>query len=262
MDHAERLAAALGVRLFTTDLYIPRYKEGRVGDWKITHSRFNLARGYRSGSWAVSNMSTLLRSTGGTTPSWETWMSLSPLEVESQELGCRYARGYTVVMGLGMGWVPVNIALSAGVDRVTVVERDPEVIDLIGKSGALDELPTHALNKLQIVEADALDWRPTEPVDFLYADIWRDLAEPQALDEVRCMHQNVRADAIYYWGQELTIYAEMRKLMDRHDEREINEKLLRRCVRECIALPLLIPGDIDYAQMIEEVITYRDKVGA
>jgi hypothetical protein len=254
MTTPEQLAAALGVPLFSTDLYVPAYRAGDVGPWRITHEGFGLDRGYYSGHWAVHGMPVLLRSRGDP-PVWESWMSLSPHELESQEFGCRRAFGYTVVMGLGLGWVAVNVALNPAVDRVTVVEIDPAVIDLFHRSGALDGLPQAALDKIEIVEADALQWRPSQPVDVLYADIWLRLAEPQVLDEVRRMQENVAAGSIYYWGQELTLYSCARQLAGA--DGRLDEPLLRRCVEEVIALPLLIPPGVDYVGLIERVAENR-----
>ena len=79
----------------------------------------------------------------------------------------------------------------------------------------------------------------------------------QTLDEVRRMQANVRADTIYYWGQELTIHTETEKLREQCDEAAETEQLIRRCVTETIALPLLIPENIDYAAMIEKVVRQR-----
>ncbi len=252
-----QLAEALGVPLFTTDFYLPQYKEGRAGKWKLARSPFGLVPGYYTKLWAASDMPVLLRSAGGDSPSWETWMSLSPREIESQELACRFARGYTVVMGLGMGWVAANIALNPAVDRVTVVEYDPQVIALIEESGALDQLPPDILAKLDIVQADALAWTPAEAVDFLYADIWLTLDEPETLGEVGRMQENIHASTIYYWGQELTIHAQAKKLAEPGQELTLTEPLIRRIVTQEIGLPLLIPDDEDYAGMIEKVVQLR-----
>jgi len=38
-----------------------------------------------------------------------TWMSIVPMEVESQEIGIAAARGHTVVQGFGMGWAAASI---------------------------------------------------------------------------------------------------------------------------------------------------------
>lgn len=113
-----------------------------------------------------------------------------------------------MVMGLGMGWVAANIALQPAVERVTVVERDGDVLELFGLCRVLEGLPEAAARKIEVVQADALQWRPQgTPVDFLYADIWLHLAEPQTLAEVQRMQANVCAAQVYFWGQELVLGA-------------------------------------------------------
>ncbi|ABQ24961.1 class I SAM-dependent methyltransferase [Geotalea uraniireducens] len=258
-DQSAQLAAALGVPFFSTGLYMPEYREARIGQWKLTRTGFCLDHGYYSGLCGVSGMPVLMRTSNGVRANgqdWETWMSLSPHEIESQELGCRYAVGHTGVMGLGMGWVAVNIALNSAVHKVTVIERDPEVIDLFGQSRALDGLPAEIAGKIRIIRADALEWQPDETVDFLYADIWRCLEEPQTLDNVRRMQANVRADVIYFWGQELTIHTLAAKKPETCAEREW-AAAVRSCVADTIALPLLLPEDFDYPGMVAEVVRRR-----
>ncbi|WP_313331694.1 hypothetical protein [Comamonas sp.] len=201
------LAQALGVPVFETSWHMPQYQLGEHGAWRLLHGGMGLDRGYYSGACINGGTTALLRKNaqGG----WDTWMSLSPFEIESQELACRHARGHTVVMGLGMGWVTANIALNPAVQRVTVVERDPQVIALFQHMHVLDGLPAEAAAKIHIVQADALQWRPApqQPVDFLYADIWLQLAEPQALAEVQQMQAHVHAAQLYFWGQEWVLAA-------------------------------------------------------
>lgn len=247
VEQPEPVAQALGVPLFKPNLYMPAYRAGRMGRWRLTHSGFGLDHGYYSGQWAVVGMPALLRDHQGEEL---TWMSLSPHEIESQELGCRYAYGHTVVMGLGMGWVAINIALNPAVKRVTVIELDPEVIELFDHSQAICGLPENISHKIQIVQADALQWQADSSVDFLYVDIWRGLEEQQTLDDVRRMQANVQAETIYFWGQELAIHA----LADHVGPWP---QQVQRCVAETIALPLLTPADFDYPQMIADVVRLR-----
>lgn len=253
----DEFASALGVPLFTTDLHTPVYPEGTVGRWRLVRGGFSLDRGYYSGLWGVTGLPVLLRDTNGDGRSWETWMSLSPHEIESQELGCRYAHGHTVVMGLGMGWVAVNMALNPKVERVTVVERDPEVIELFGQCRVLDGLPAEAAAKIGIVPADALEWRPDEPVDFLYADIWQRLEEPQTLDDVRRMQANLGAGQIYFWGQELVIHALADTTPEACSGGPAWAEAVQLCVAGRIGLPLLVPADMDYPGMIATVARQR-----
>lgn len=252
----EPLVAALGAPLFSTAFYVPPYRETSAGRWKLTRGGFGLDRGYYSGLWTVQGTPVLLRRTDGAEQSWETWMSLSPHEIESQELGCRYAKGHAVVMGLGMGWVAINMALNPAVHRVTVIERDPEVIDLFGRSGALDGLPAEVTDRLRVVEADALEWRPEESVDFLYADIWQRLEEPRTLDDVRRMQANVGAGRVYFWGQELALHAQAQENAAAREGQGWNEGVWCR-VSEAIAVPLLFPDDLDYPAMIAQVARLR-----
>lgn len=249
----EQMAAALGVPLYQAPYFMPEYAAGQQGRWKTIKGGFLLDRGYHSGVWGVSGLPALLRDSHGDGQVWDTWMSLSPHEIESQELAIRYAHGHSAVMGLGMGWVAANIALNPAVSKVTVIERDSEVIDLFARVQNFAGLPAEARAKLNLVEADALYWQPGEPVDFLYADIWRTLEEPQTLDDVRRMQANVGADEVYFWGQELFIHA----LAHGAESPTPWGESVVHCVREQIDLPLLMPADYDYPAQIAHIAAQR-----
>jgi hypothetical protein len=265
VDQNAQIAAALGQKLWTCDLFMPTYRPGRIGPWKIiTGSGLSHHWGYFTGPCMAERMPLLARREDGTENTadgeggvWNTWMSLSPLEIESQEIGCRHAQGHTAVMGLGMGWVAANMALHPNVTKVTVVEVDTDVIDLFHHSGALDSIPHEARDKLDIVNADATEWQPDTvgEVDLLHADIWLRLAEPQALEQVRQMQSNVQAKRIYYWGQEIAIYKAARTFLD--DDAPLTPQAVRQAIDEVIGLPLLAPPDADYAQLITQAIQNR-----
>lgn len=68
-----------------------------------------------------------------------------------------------LITGLGLGMV-AEAALRMGVGHVTVVERDPEVIELI--AGQIDH------PNLRVVEADAFTWQPDRHFDLAWHDIW------------------------------------------------------------------------------------------
>lgn len=243
--------------VFTTDLFIPAYQEGRWNDWEIRKAALCLDHGYHSGVWMADNLAVLLRHSPaqGTLP--ETWMSPSPHEIESQELGCRHAFGHTLVMGLGLGWVAVNAALNPKVTAVTVIEIDPDVIGLVQALGILAQLPQEAREKITIIQGDALTWRPESQVDFLYADIWQKLGEACVLPQIRQMQENVNAALIYFWGQELALYNEMNA--GGSAAPILTHKTVSSCVRKNIRLPLLIPQK--YEQMIQKVVDNRHKRG-
>lgn len=179
----------------------------------------------------------------------QSWMSTLPSEVESQEIGLDAAHGHTVIFGLGMGWLAANAALRPAVDCVTVVERDPDIIELAEEIGAFDGLPDQARRKVRIVEGDAREWRPQEAVHSLQADIWRRFTEDGKLAEVRRMHANVAAPSIYFWGQEMEIWRHACRRAGRPPD-TLNWDDVRAIVRDDLQLPLTMPDWEDYPAKI------------
>jgi hypothetical protein len=86
-----------------------------------------------------------------------------------------HARGSVLIAGLGIGMVLPPVLAKPTVTRVLVLEKYPEVIDLVAASVA------HP--KLEVRQADALvDPVPDEPFDTVYFDIWptiNDLSLPE-----------------------------------------------------------------------------------
>ena len=257
MDQNEQIAAALGKRLWKTDAFLPDYRAGECGSWRIDPGgQLVHDWGYHSGVCFVEMLPSLARKTES---GWETWMSLTPHEIESQELGFAYANGKVVVMGLGMGWVAANMALNADVNEVVIVENDREVIELFSSSGALESIPQDARRKIAIEFGNALGWRPKEPIDFLYVDIWLQLAEPQTLQEVRKMHADTQAEQIYFWGQEILLHSATQQIIE--EGKQIDDQAIALALDEIIKLPLIVPSHIDYPGMIESVIRNRIERG-
>jgi len=188
---------------FRTDLWLPRLEAGRCGRWSLEVMQAHSARGYWGGLYAISGAAFL---TGPFEEHGAAWMSLVPMEIESQEIGIASASGHTAVLGLGLGWCAANVALRPEVERVTVVERDPEIVALVEALGVFGQLPEGARAKIEVVAGEALLWRPGEPVDSVQADIWAKFVEPQKWDDVRRMHDNIGARSLYFWGQELELW--------------------------------------------------------
>lgn len=186
------------VGYFTTDLFLPRYRDTASGEWQLRIGRNGLAQGYWSPAVIVAELPMLMRGK-------DTWMSVTPLEVESAEIGIRLARGHVLVMGLGMGWAAMATAIRDEVTAVTVVEHDPDVLALHRELDLFAQLSDGARAKLRIVEGDAYRYTPEAPVDLLMPDIWLPLVNDGRIDEVRAMQANAHSEAIYFWGQELEI---------------------------------------------------------
>lgn len=175
---------------------------------------------------------------------------MTPMEIESQEIGCRLAIGRTIVMGLGMGWAAAATAMSPAVTQVTVVESDPEVIGMNAEQNIFAQLPRADAAKLAIVAADALHYRPDFPADTLLADIWRPLNGDERVAEVRQMAANVGARRVYFWGQEMTIARRARQLGKKLDARTVDQ------IVASLDLPLIGPELDNYPELIERAAAH------
>ncbi len=230
---------------FRTGLWLPQYAPIQKGPWALRRIMMAGARGYWGDVYRLRGTVVL---TGPGVEATASWMSMTPSEIESQEIGLGFAHGHTVVVGLGMGWLAANVALRESVSRVTVVERDSAIIEIVSATGVFAQLPAAAREKIEIVNADALEWQPHGPVDTLQADIWERFVEERKLSDVRRMQENMKAEGIYFWGQEMEIwrYACRRQ----GPEPALDWPLIRTIVAQDIGLPLLLPDWPDYPQKI------------
>jgi hypothetical protein len=104
-------------------------------------------------------------------------------------------------MGAGMGIALLNLLSRPTVMRLTLIERDPLVIELLRQSADFETWP--GIRKLRIEITDALTYCPDLPVNHLYADIWSMPGERQSIPDMQKIQANVRASRVGWWGQEL-----------------------------------------------------------
>jgi hypothetical protein len=221
-----------------TDLFIPRYRPLTSGDWELKIAGMVPSQGYWSAGGLVMGLPVLERRQA-------VWMSLTPMEIESAEIGIKLARGHVVIMGLGLGWAAAATAMREAVRAVTVVERDPEVLALHRELDLFAQLPEAAHAKITLVEGDAYAWVPDAPVDLLMPDIWLPLINDGRVDEVRAMQAKVGAASIYFWGQELEIARHARGAGHALDAQGIAATIAS------FGLPLIGPEWPDYPRLVE-----------
>lgn len=97
------------------------------------------------------------------------WMSDSDDEYRDHLAAIRLATGRVLVHGLGLGCYLSSILTKEDVTHVDVVERDPDVIALVGPYFAAD-------TRVRIIQADAFDqagrWPKGIRWDYAWHDIW------------------------------------------------------------------------------------------
>ncbi len=103
------------------------------------------------------------------------WMTVTPNEVETMKAPIQESHGRVLTLGLGLGYFAFHASQKADVTEVTVVEKDPDVINLFC-THILPQFPHR--EKVKIVKADAFDYMKKEfkpgRFDVLFADLWHD----------------------------------------------------------------------------------------
>ena len=175
-------------------LKIPEYRVGKHGLWVLDRRDSMLIRGYFTGWQPATPNYTLYKDN-------TIWMSLTPMELESQSHHALAAEGHTVIMGLGMGVLLYNILGREEVTQVTVIEHDRTVFELLHQIA--NPTSWSGWKKVKFVFADALEWKPDEHIDYLTVDIWPKLGDYNLRPDGQRIQANVQADKVALWGQEL-----------------------------------------------------------
>jgi hypothetical protein len=176
----------------TTAAYCPPFtpmaevlSEGTVGDCAI--ERFEVTREEARYQSVMAVFSFTMRGSRGLEPgayarmtrNGRLWMSDTPDERRDMLGVVRAVQRYgtnrrVLVGGLGMGTLLVPLLRTPHVERVVVVEIDPDVVRLVepqirahvGKADAV---------KLEVVRDDVFEYQTKEVFDVIWFDIWPDI---------------------------------------------------------------------------------------
>lgn len=137
------------------------------------------------------------------------WMTITPNEINTIAHAIAQSRGKVLTYGLGLGYYAFHCLMKEDVTSVTVVERNPAVIDLFQRH-LLPFFPRK--DALHIVQADAFDYAanimPDEGFDTVFTDFWRDVADGVPLYQ-RMKVLEVPGPQYFYWiEQTLRLYME------------------------------------------------------
>lgn len=120
------------------------------------------------------------------------WMSDTPAEIMDHSpafSAMKMVEAESVLItGLGLGMVVQAAIQHSTVQQVTVVELDPQVIELVGVH--YEQLAVLHGVELRLVEADALRWKPPvgETFDVVWHDIWPTICSDN-LSEMGTLHR-------------------------------------------------------------------------
>jgi hypothetical protein len=120
------------------------------------------------------------------------WMSLTPMECMTQRPGIRFAKGHTIVAGLGLGWALIEIMRKKTVKKVTLVERSQSLVDwVLPRVMDLAKLRFgEAWPPLDVVVGDAYDVIPKMTADVAVIDIFDGYGSNDFIDDAKIRINN------------------------------------------------------------------------
>ena len=145
------------------------------------------------------------------------WMAVKPNEIATMRAPIAAARGHVVAFGLGLGYFAFHASNRDEVERVTVVERDPAVIDLFRRH-LLPQFPQQ--QKIRVVEGDAFAFAETElpraGADVAFVDLWHDQSDGLPLYlRMRRLEALSPGVAFHYWIETVLLSSLRRMVFDR-----------------------------------------------
>lgn len=173
------------------------YADSPSGMWRYVIN--TLPTGSKLHTWSGSKLGSVLfdgpvciptiysrRSAG-----WDTdpWMSLTPAEMLSMRTGARLATGHTVIAGLGLGHLLIEVCQKRSVKKVTLVEISRELVDWI-----FPRIQPYLKCEVDVIIGDANATIPSLEADAALIDIFPFYGN----NEFRAKHPCI--EKIWVWG--------------------------------------------------------------
>ncbi len=135
------------------------------------------------------------------------WMTITPNEINTIQPAVRESRGKVLTYGLGLGYYAFHCLLKDDVTSVTVVEKNPAVIDVFRRL-LLPFFPRK--EALTIVQGDAFDYAahimPKEGYDSVFTDLWHDVSDGIPLYKRMKALEVPGANYLYWIEKTLRVY--------------------------------------------------------
>ncbi|MBR3516887.1 MAG: hypothetical protein IKO10_11285 [Lachnospiraceae bacterium] len=129
-------------------------------------------------------------------------LSLTPYQIFTTQEAIEKANGNVLILGLGMGYSAYMMHTKDSVSKVTVIEHDPEVIELFEKY----TLPQFEHpEKVEVVCGDAFAYMETledGTYDFCFADLWENHLDLEVYFRLKKICKRFERMKMNYWIEE------------------------------------------------------------
>lgn len=124
-------------------------------------------------------------------------MSDTPDEWKDHVEAINHATGHCFIGGLGLGWIVEACLRKPEVTKVTVIEKEVDVIGLV-----LTTLFTkYGEDRIEIIHDDIFTWQPETKYDMAWIDIWQDINMGNIV-EMEQLERKIEADWFGCWNRE------------------------------------------------------------
>ncbi|MEY8327793.1 class I SAM-dependent methyltransferase [Lachnospiraceae bacterium 48-33] len=134
-----------------------------------------------------------------------TWMSVTPNEILTMEKPIADAKGNVLTVGCGLGYYAYMISEKENVEHVTIIEKEPEVIELFNTF----ILPQFAhKDKIIVIQVDAFDYMENlkdGEFDYCFADIWISNHDIVPYMKLKKICKKFKKMSISYWIEDTLI---------------------------------------------------------
>lgn len=134
-----------------------------------------------------------------------TWMSITPNEIYTMKKPIEDAAGKVLTLGCGMGYFAYMAALKDTVEHVTIIEKQPEVIELFNTF----ILPQFSCkDKITVIQADAFDYMKAladGEYDFCFVDIWKGNTDTVPYLKMKKLCSRFKDTTLSFWIEDALI---------------------------------------------------------
>lgn len=171
-----------------------------------------------------------------------TWMSIIPNEIETMKDAINLVKGDVLVYGLGLGYFPYMISLKEDVNKITIIEKDPNIVSLF-KKVILPQFKNQ--NKINIIQEDAFTYEKNskDKYDYSFVDLYHG-----DFDGIKIYTQfkklELRSSNYIYWLEKTLInvirrnlitiiYEQVNKISCNYNEsKDFNDKLINALYKQ------------------------------
>ncbi len=141
----------------------------------------------------------------------ETWMLISPHEINTMKNYISLMNGKCLIYGLGLGYFPYMLSLKNEVKEITIIEKDENIINIFNKF-ILPQFKNKS--KIKIINKDAIEFNKdikNNEYDNVFIDLWHN--QMDGLKFYLYFKKNELENTKYYYWIEDSLICYLRRML-------------------------------------------------